>query len=65
MNTDTKELLERVDKYLSLGYQRIKLKIKPGWDIEVVHEVRRRYPNPRLVAPHPEEEFNAFGAAWT
>ena len=38
-------LLERVDKYLSLGYQRIKLKIKPGWDIEVVHEVRRRYPN--------------------
>src|SRR5205085_11806493 len=25
-------LLERVDFCLSLGYQRIKLKIKPGWD---------------------------------
>lgn len=38
-------LLERVDHYLSLGYQRIKLKIKPGWDIGVVREVRRRNPD--------------------
>ena len=38
-------LLERVDKYLKLGYQRIKLKIKPGWDIDVVDEVRRKYPH--------------------
>ena len=37
-------LLERVEKYLKLGYQRIKLKIKPGWDIDVVDEVRRKYP---------------------
>ena len=39
------KLLKRVDKYLSLGYQRIKLKIKPGWDIDIVREVRRRHPN--------------------
>ena len=38
-------LLERVDRYLSLGYQRVKLKIKPGWDLDVVGEVRRRYPD--------------------
>lgn len=38
-------LLERVDRYLGLGYQRIKLKIKPGWDIRVVEEVRRRHPD--------------------
>jgi O-succinylbenzoate synthase len=38
-------LLERVEKYLSLGYQRIKLKIMPGWDIDVVSEVRRRHPD--------------------
>jgi O-succinylbenzoate synthase len=38
-------LLERVDHYLALGYQRIKLKIKPGWDIHVVAEVRRRNPD--------------------
>jgi len=38
-------LLERVDRYLGLGYQRIKLKIKPGWDIGIVSEVRRRHPD--------------------
>lgn len=37
------ELLTRVDYYLELGYQRIKVKIKPGWDVEVVQEVRRRH----------------------
>jgi O-succinylbenzoate synthase len=37
-------LLERVERYLDLGYQRIKLKIKPGWDLDVVSEVRRKYP---------------------
>ena len=39
------QLLRRVDQYLALGYQRIKLKIKPGWDVNVVREVRRRHPN--------------------
>ncbi|MGB7070466.1 MAG: o-succinylbenzoate synthase [Pyrinomonadaceae bacterium] len=39
------QLLERVDRYLALGYQRIKLKIKPGWDIDIVREVRRRHPD--------------------
>jgi O-succinylbenzoate synthase len=38
-------LLERVNQYLFLGYQRIKLKIKPGWDIDIVREVRRRHPD--------------------
>ena len=38
-------LFRRVDQYLALGYQRIKLKIKPGWDVDVVREVRRRHPN--------------------
>ena len=39
------QLFRRVDWYLGLGYQRIKLKIKPGWDIDVVREVRRRHPD--------------------
>jgi O-succinylbenzoate synthase len=38
-------LLERVDQYLAKGYQRIKLKIKPGWDIDVVKTVRERHPD--------------------
>lgn len=38
------QLLERVDEYLSLGYQRIKIKIKPGWDLDVVAQVRDSHP---------------------
>ena len=33
-----------MNRYLSLGYQRIKLKIKPGWDIGIVRDVRRCHP---------------------
>src|SRR6185295_19038256 len=39
------QLVKRVEKYLDLGYQRIKLKIKPGWDNHVVFEVRRLFPD--------------------
>src|SRR5262245_5866780 len=39
------QLIERVDRHVALGYQRIKLKIKPGWDLDVVSEVRRRHPD--------------------
>jgi O-succinylbenzoate synthase len=38
-------LLNQVDRYLEQGYQRVKLKIKPGWDIEIVRAVRRRWPD--------------------
>lgn len=38
-------LLDRVDQHLALGYQRIKLKIKPGWDLDVVAAVRGRHPD--------------------
>jgi o-succinylbenzoate synthase len=37
------ELLETVGAYLEQGYRRIKLKIKPGWDIEPVRAVRERF----------------------
>lgn len=37
------ELLDVVDRYLDEGYQRIKLKIKPGWDVEPVKAVRERF----------------------
>jgi O-succinylbenzoate synthase len=35
---------------LAAGYQRIKIKIKPGWDVKVVNEVRKRFPRIRLMA---------------
>jgi O-succinylbenzoate synthase len=34
------DLLSEVQGYLTSGYRRIKLKIKPGWDIEPVRRVR-------------------------
>lgn len=38
-------LLERVKRNLDLGYRRIKLKIKPGWDIDIVSRVRDHHPD--------------------
>ena len=37
------QLIEQIDKELSAGYQRIKIKIKPGWDIEAVDRVRAKF----------------------
>ena len=38
------ELLTVIERELDAGYQRIKLKCKPGWDIEVFERVRNRWP---------------------
>jgi len=43
-----KATLNQVEEALEEGYRRVKLKIKPGWDLEVTGEVRRRYPDLRL-----------------
>jgi O-succinylbenzoate synthase len=47
---DTPEaLLEKIEKELAAGYQRIKIKIKPGWDRDIVARVRERFGNIRLT----------------
>jgi O-succinylbenzoate synthase len=38
-------LFEQIDRYLEEGYRRIKLKIAPGWDVDVVRQVRGGYPD--------------------
>jgi O-succinylbenzoate synthase len=38
-------LFQNIDRYLGEGYRRIKLKIGPGRDVEVVERVRERYPD--------------------
>ena len=43
------ELLELVEGYLAQGYRRIKVKIKPGWDVEVVRTLRQRWPEVPLM----------------
>jgi O-succinylbenzoate synthase len=37
-------LLDHVECYIEEGYRRIKLKIAPGWDVDVVRRVRERHP---------------------
>jgi o-succinylbenzoate synthase len=44
------DLLDRVDRYVRLGYRRVKLKIKPGWDVDVVDAARRKHPAMALSA---------------
>jgi O-succinylbenzoate synthase len=47
---DTPELLlEKIEKEVTAGYQRIKIKIKPGWDLEIVRTVRDRFPEIHLM----------------
>lgn len=41
-------LLKKIEKEVSAGYQRIKIKIKPGWDLRIVQQVRDRFPDIRL-----------------
>jgi o-succinylbenzoate synthase len=39
------QLMETIERELAAGYQRIKLKCKPGWDVEVFEKVRERWPD--------------------
>ena len=43
------QLIEKIQKELDAGYQRIKIKIKPGWDLDIVRRVRERFPDIRLM----------------
>ena len=44
------ELLAKIEAGLKDGYKRIKMKIQPGWDVEVIREVRNRYPDIPIMA---------------
>ncbi|HEY2506924.1 MAG TPA: o-succinylbenzoate synthase [Streptosporangiaceae bacterium] len=43
------QLLDAIEGYLAAGYLRIKLKIKPGWDVEPVRAVRERFRDDLLL----------------
>jgi O-succinylbenzoate synthase len=38
------QLLEKIETELVAGYRRIKVKCKPGWDVEVFGKIRDRWP---------------------
>lgn len=42
---DTSQLVEQVAGYVTEGYRRVKLKIEPGHDVELVRAVRAEFPD--------------------
>ena len=46
---DRPAALKKIETEVNAGYQRIKMKIKPGWDVDVIREVRRH------VSEHPAD----------
>lgn len=38
-------LVERVREFVAQGYARVKIKIKPGWDVEISRLLRREFPD--------------------
>ena len=45
LQASTEALLEKVSTEVESGYQRIKIKIKPGKDVNLAHAVREQFPN--------------------
>lgn len=50
LKESNEDLLRVIEREVTAGYQRIKIKIKPGRDLDLVEAVRNRYPNLPLMA---------------
>ena len=44
------QLFEKIQTELDAGYRRIKIKIKPGWDYDVIRQVREQFGDIPLMA---------------
>src|SRR5690606_27448905 len=56
---DLAALGERVKQALDAGYARVKIKIKPGWDVEPVRYLRDRK-STRLNSSHVKSSYAVF-----
>jgi len=50
IQTTPESLIEKIEKELAAGYQRIKIKIKPEWDLKIIALVREKFPEIHLMA---------------
>lgn len=50
INENMDELVETVRGFIEEGYKRIKVKIKPGFDVDVMRELRRQFPDMPMMA---------------
>ena len=39
------QLIDKIAAELAAGYRRIKVKVKPGWDVDVLRRIRSRWPD--------------------
>ncbi len=44
IQNSVEQLLEKIETELNAGYRRIKVKCKPGWDVDVFERIRNRWP---------------------
>ncbi|QKY71549.1 o-succinylbenzoate synthase [Lentibacillus sp. CBA3610] len=44
------DLLQKIDHHINQGFKRIKLKIKPGHDYEMLRQVRQHFPDTPIMA---------------
>jgi o-succinylbenzoate synthase len=75
IQSNPEDLLSIIERELAAGYQRIKIKIKPGKDLEFIAAVRKRFPVVKLMvdansAYHLEQaahlkEFDAYNLMMT
>ena len=49
LQSSVETLLTKIETELAAGYQRVKIKIKPGQDVRLVAAVRERFPDVRLM----------------
>ena len=50
IQNSVEDLLAKIEKECAAGYQRIKVKIKPGWDLEVMERIRTKFSSLPLMA---------------
>lgn len=44
------DLVALVEGYIEEGYKRMKVKIKPGWDVDVIRTLREKFPDTAIMA---------------
>ncbi len=50
INEDMEQLIKTVAGFIEEGYKRIKVKIKPGFDVNVMRELRKKFPDVPMMA---------------
>nr|WP_295971631.1 o-succinylbenzoate synthase [uncultured Bacillus sp.] len=50
LQKSTEQLNEAIGEFLTQGYRRVKVKIKPGQDISVIEGIRKKFPHLPLMA---------------